>query len=295
MRGQRTDIVHTPKAILDKIKSKCKETEKGCWEWSHRVGLNGRPQMSVRGKQTLAYRHAYEAYYGPFDSKLFIMHKCDNPKCCNPEHLELGTNKDNQLDYIKKYGNKISKASQHSTRPANLHGKDLLEWLLTNYVVINEQGCLIWQKETGKDGYGRVKYLNKKYASHRLIWALANDDFESLENNNLVIRHCCPTPNRGCCNPEHLKIGTKSDNALDIIVDNRVETIETIIEWLWIYETYLNETKLPDKKEYTKITRGLRELGLVKETTKDNYVINILRGKSYKYLHEEFFDWTPKY
>jgi hypothetical protein len=294
MRGQRTDIINTSEAILARIKSKCVETESGCWEWVNKVGQHGRPVMSIKGKQTLAYRHAYEAAYGSFDSSLCILHKCDNPKCCNPEHLATGTNRDNQLDYLEKYGG-YKEVQKSLSRPANLHGKELQTWLLDNCTQQNEDGCMVWQRETGKDGYGRIKYQNKKYASHRLIWALANEDFESLEDRSLVIRHCCPKPNRGCCNPAHLKIGTKRDNALDVQLSDRVESIDTIIEWLRLYEFCLNETGPTIQPSYTKFAKGLRDLGLVKDTTKDSYVVNALRGKSHKHLHEEFFDWTPLY
>lgn len=293
MRGQRNDISTKPEDILLRIKNKCVVLDSGCWEWSGSVGTHGRPQMMVKGVYTLAYRHAFEAAYGSFDKTLMILHKCDNKKCCNPEHLELGTNSDNVLDYLSKFEHKP--VTRSVTRPAKLEGKELLSWLLDNAVTINENGCMIWARETGVDGYGRVKYKNKKYAAHRLTWALHNDMLDSLKDKNLVIRHCCPnSPNRSCCNPNHLKIGNKSDNALDMVITDRVESIETIVEWLYLYEFYLNENNTKTNK-YAKFTRGLRDLGLVSDSTKDRYVVDVLRGKSYKYLHEAFFDWTPAY
>jgi hypothetical protein len=60
------------------------------------------PLPRDRKKFTSASRVAYALAYGPFDYSLHILHRCDNPKCVNPEHLFLGTNQDNIDDKVKK-------------------------------------------------------------------------------------------------------------------------------------------------------------------------------------------------
>lgn len=71
-----------------------------CWEWKR--GVNGPypyGRLRFRGKRMLASRLAFELTNGhPPDN--WVLHKCDNPRCCNPAHLYDGTPKDNVRDCI---------------------------------------------------------------------------------------------------------------------------------------------------------------------------------------------------
>jgi hypothetical protein len=71
-----------------------------CWPWKRSVkGSGGRPYFSVDGKKRSAYRVVYELTYGVTLTKdIMIRHKCDNPICCNPDHLEIGSHQDNMND-----------------------------------------------------------------------------------------------------------------------------------------------------------------------------------------------------
>jgi DNA invertase Pin-like site-specific DNA recombinase len=56
---------------------------------------------------------AWELAYGPIPPGLHVLHRCDNPPCCNPTHLFLGTNNDNIADRVKK--NRSAKGAFHWT------------------------------------------------------------------------------------------------------------------------------------------------------------------------------------
>jgi hypothetical protein len=73
-----------------------------CWEWKgHRIPT-GYGQITQRGRRTSTHRRAWELARGPIPEGLCVLHRCDNPPCCNPAHLWLGTQADNSADRDRK-------------------------------------------------------------------------------------------------------------------------------------------------------------------------------------------------
>jgi hypothetical protein len=72
--------------------------ENGCWEWVGYFGTGGYGAISQNGKNCRAHRVSYEAYKGTIPKGMVVRHSCDNPACINPDHLSLGTQKDNVAD-----------------------------------------------------------------------------------------------------------------------------------------------------------------------------------------------------
>ncbi len=73
-----------------------------CWVTDYSVNTSGYAEIWVGGKLQLLHRTVWELEFGPIPEGKCVLHKCDNPKCCNPDHLFVGTRKDNALDKVSK-------------------------------------------------------------------------------------------------------------------------------------------------------------------------------------------------
>lgn len=72
-----------------------------CWPW---IGCtrNGYGRFKIADRHVNAHRVAYGLARGPIPDGFCILHHCDNPSCCNPEHLFPGTHADNMRDMVVK-------------------------------------------------------------------------------------------------------------------------------------------------------------------------------------------------
>lgn len=84
------------------IKDRISISRNGCWEWKLKVRPNGYARVTYLRKSYYAHRLSYFAFVGNIKEGLDICHKCDNRRCCNPEHLFQGTRKDNMQDAVNK-------------------------------------------------------------------------------------------------------------------------------------------------------------------------------------------------
>lgn len=76
--------------------------EHQCWEWKAST-FSGYGEFKILRRRLKAHRVSYILHYERLIPEgMFVCHSCDNKKCVNPNHLWLGTNKDNQLDNVKK-------------------------------------------------------------------------------------------------------------------------------------------------------------------------------------------------
>lgn len=220
------------------------------------------------------HRVAWRLFKGLIPLGLCVLHKCDVPRCVNPDHLFLGTKDDNAKDKIKKgRANNGPRGAQHWKARLNLiqvreilSRKESSIYLAPEYGVSSSairrirQGrswararndivprlssvrskistwrlnppitdlaslkahtfqvgeCWVWMRGHIRNGYGRMRFNKKSELSHRVAWKLFNGPIPPGQ----MILHRCDV--RGCVNPEHLFLGTHSENMQDMSIKER--------------------------------------------------------------------------
>jgi len=97
-------------------------TPEKCWPWTANKYPSGYGRFKMHRRQRLAHRHALELAKGPTPiSGLLALHSCDNPICCNPDHLRWGTHRDNTQDCIKR--GRFGRGSPNTTAATTLRAK----------------------------------------------------------------------------------------------------------------------------------------------------------------------------
>lgn len=133
--------------------AKLKLAPNGCWEWTAFRDLGGYGMVQLNGRAVRSHRVSWAMHNGEIPQGMCVLHKCDNPPCCNPFHLYLGTNADNNADKVAR--NRQAKGDNVGMRlhpesklwgdrnPARLHpnrltrGEKLHTAVLTETDVVN--------------------------------------------------------------------------------------------------------------------------------------------------------------
>ena len=76
--------------------------DSGCIEWTGTATYQGYGQIRFNGRSIGTHRAAWELVNGPIPEGLCVLHHCDNPPCCNVDHLFLGTRTENNADMLAK-------------------------------------------------------------------------------------------------------------------------------------------------------------------------------------------------
>lgn len=87
------------------------EPNSGCWLWEASLLKDGYPQFYFNGQNRRATRVSYDLFVGKIPDGMQVCHKCDVPTCVNPDHLFVGTQKEN-IAYCRTKGRIYKKLSK---------------------------------------------------------------------------------------------------------------------------------------------------------------------------------------
>ncbi len=98
--------------IIQKIQSRINvDPITHCWNWIGTLNGNGYGVTTYQKKIRLVHRLMHEYYMNNLtEEKPLVLHRCDNPKCCNPMHLYAGNHQDNMSDKSKR--NRMAKGEK---------------------------------------------------------------------------------------------------------------------------------------------------------------------------------------
>ena len=88
--------------IEDRLWPRVDRSGDGCWEWQAYRSRAGYGTFTYMGEVRLAHRIAWMLTHGPIPEGMEVCHSCDNPACCRPDHLFLGTHRENMHDCLNK-------------------------------------------------------------------------------------------------------------------------------------------------------------------------------------------------
>lgn len=98
-------------ALPPRMQPRILVTAGGCWEWQGELNRNGYGRVWVNGRRLMAHRVAYQLLVGDIEPGLVLDHLCRNRRCCNPEHLEPVTVRENTLRGDAKLFKPLSEAA----------------------------------------------------------------------------------------------------------------------------------------------------------------------------------------
>lgn len=115
--------------MKDKLQSKIVKIN-NCWIWLGSKDISGYGYVGIgKGKVGRAHRISYQEFVGPIPAGFLVLHRCDNPSCINPEHLFVGTQKDNMQDMWKKGRGPIRNHKRDKNPAAKLNNEKVIEIL----------------------------------------------------------------------------------------------------------------------------------------------------------------------
>jgi HNH endonuclease len=204
----------------------------GCWLFTGSLQQGGYGRTTIDGKQITTHRFSWIIANGPIPPGLVVCHKCNTPPCCNPAHLFLGTTLQNNRHCISQ-GRAFIKLPDRQWRrlfhPIQQRGRTP-EQRFWNFVDKQPGGCWLWKGAKLPTGYGNFAVNRTRVYAHRFSWELHRGPIPK----GVWLLHNCPGgDNPSCCNPEHLRLGTPKENAIDAVNKGRMQPQAETFKRFW--------------------------------------------------------------
>lgn len=215
--------------------------EDDCWPWTRFVGNRGQGIFYYnKGNNKInANRAAWYMTNGHIhNGSIYLL--CGNKSCCNPKHMGI----------------------KRATPP---------EYFWANVSILSTDECWEWIGHKSADGYGVMHFSMKPWLAHRLAWYLTCGEIA----DGLCVCHRCDNP--GCCNPNHLFLGTVHDNNIDRDTKGRHHDCRG----------ELNPFSKLTCKDVVKIraTKGLSQIAIASEYGVSKSLISLIkRGKAWNHI-----------
>lgn len=133
-----TTIPFTVAERLEAFFSKIVVRESGCHEFVGATNPDGYGNFWDEGICKKAHRFAWEAFFGPIPEGKKVLHDCDNPPCCNPWHLYLGTDADNSRDKVERGRMSPTHGANNPAATTLEHEvREILGWI--QYTTVSQQ------------------------------------------------------------------------------------------------------------------------------------------------------------
>ena len=193
-----------------------------CWLWTRSTKGRGYGAVRINKRALSAHRVAWEIVHGPVPAGLMVYQDfCNNPACCNPAHMKVGT-KSQAMLAASRHGTRLgrgvgfepsTKAPRPIAKPYPVLTEKQVQAFWAKVDKDGPDGCWVWT--AAMSGYGRFRAGGRSLVAHRVSFGLVHGD----PPTHLDVCHSCD--NIYCVNPDHLFLGTRKVNMLDCTKKDR--------------------------------------------------------------------------